>query len=204
MARMSLGARGVRAVALLTAGALAVHELRMAVEGGDAGGAADSAVHRALPLLASVAFVLTALALAQFAVAAVRTHRERSEPAGPASVGRPATVGFAVLSSRIAGLVLAAHLAQQLAEGAAAGRPLAGFGAVGLLVAAAGAAAAGAVIAALLGGADRALVALRGGRDRAARRRRTHAQGARPAGPDLPSSPPLARHLAARAPPFAA
>lgn len=204
MPGMTLRATGLRAAALLTAAALAVHELRMAVLGEDAGGAPGSMVHRWLPLLATLAVVLTALALAQFTAAARRARREAPHRDAPGSDRAPdLRCGLALRSAWMAAVVLAAHVAQQLAEGVAAGQPLGGLGWAGLLVAAAGAAVAGGLVAALLGGADRALTALGERGDCAPPRRPTGARWVRHAFHGRLAAPPLARHLAGRAPPAA-
>lgn len=192
----------MRATALLTVAVLVVHQLRMAVEGGDAGGSAGSVMHDYLPGLAALAAVLAAIALTHF-VAAVTQALTATSGGGVhglrSASSRPR--GFPRRAGSMAATVFAAHLVQQLAEGQAAGHPLTGLATGGLLVAAAGAVLAGAIVAALLGGADRALEILRSCVAPERRRRSPRFHGAPSSFPDLRRSAPLARHLAGRAPP---
>ena len=65
----------LRITALLLVAVYAIHQIRMAVDSGDAGGSAGSSTHRYLPLLAGVAAALGLLAAAQFVLTVRSSHR---------------------------------------------------------------------------------------------------------------------------------
>jgi hypothetical protein len=194
--RMGRRPNRVRISALLLAAVYAIHQVRMAIEGGDAGGVAGSAAHLYLPLLAGSVAALVLLAAGQFALSLGRARRRAPVQAGSrtSSFGRD----WALVSA----LLVAAHVAQQLAEGAAGGH-LEALAGAGLAVAVAAAAVAGALVAALLLGADRALAAI-AGRGSALTRRRPGRGRWRAVDVARTGPAPLACHLACRPPPLAA
>lgn len=186
----------LRITALLLVAVYAIHQIRMAVDSGDAGGSAGSSTHRYLPLLAGVAAALGLLGAAQFVLTVRRARRAGRVEANSHSPS------FLREWALVSALLVAAHVIQQLAEGVAGGHFEALAGA-GLAVAVAAAAVAGALVAALLRGADRVLGAVAGRGKVLAHRRparvRWRAVDVARSGPA-----PLACHLACRPPPLQA
>lgn len=196
---MASRASTLRTAGLLVTGAVAVHELRYLAAGsaGDPG-----AGHGYLPAAGLLSTVLLGLACAQLASIVERARRTGSvgrSPGAPRNAGFLATWLLATLA-----LALIFH-AQELLEGALArGREpgLGGLWVGGGWMALPISAAVGALLALALAGARTALAAVARGARRAAPRRRLPRQ-ARPASVHRPAGPPLARHLAGRAPPCA-
>jgi len=185
---------GLRAVALLFAALLAMHELRYLL----AGRGPEQALtgpHAYLPLAGAAAALLLLGAAAVLARGLVRARRT-----GEAH-GRPAHFVRAWVLAGVA--LLVAHFAQELLESALSGHPQAPFAVVadGGLLAVALAAVLGALVALGLRGAERALVrAAQGARSPAARRRApVLARPRRVSG--RPGAAPLALQAAGRAPP---
>lgn len=196
---MASRASTLRTAGLLVTGAVAVHELRYLA----AGSASDpGAGHGYLPVAGLLSTVLLGLACAQLASVVERARRTGSAVRGP---GAPSNAGF-LATWLLATLVLALIFhAQELLEGALAGGREAGLGGVvagGGWMALPISAAVGALLALALAGARTAVAAAARGARRSAPRRRSLRQ-ARLARGHRPAGPPLARHLAGRAPPCA-
>lgn len=196
---MSRVPRIVRAAALLTCAAVAVHELRFAAGFGDDDAALANDEHAYLGLGLSLVAVLLLIACGLFARSLREARRAGTvEPGSP-----PGFVRTWVTSSAALSLV---YTGQELIEPAfAAGHP---GGLTGVLGHAGWAAflfavALGAVVALLLRGARAAIVQAAAGR-RLDRRTpaSTRAFLARYCEIGWPAAPPLALHLAGRAPPL--
>jgi hypothetical protein len=178
----------LRATALISGAALALHQLRYAF-GYGLGSSEALEGHAYLPLAFTVAIGLLALAGMQFVVLVTRSQR----PA--AGVPR-----FRVVWLVMSGALLAIFVGQELLEGALAG----GHGAVGLLAQGGWSAiplalGLGAVIALALRGADRALRAA--GRSGTPPARAPVALRPRRTRRVTPRASLLSTHLASRAPP---
>ena len=182
-----------RGVALLAAGAYAVHHARVTAVGEDAGGSAASPVHDYVPLLAGTVLVLVLAAAIHFVRALLRA-RAGADAAIPASA--PSLVA---LWRQVWLALVAVHLVQELAEGLSAGGAAGPIGGTGLLVALLVAAAVALAIAWTLHAADRALLVVAGRFRPCSRRRRPPALAPRSATVARPRG--LACHLAGRAPP---
>ena len=180
----------LRAVPLLAAAALVLHELRYAIAPSVH---ADEAGHAYLALTAPVVAALLAGAVAGFAVSLARRDVARADD--------PA--GFTRLWISATAVLAATYAVQEVLEGTlAAGHP-AGIGALvahGGWIGFALAPIVGAIVALLLRGA-RALLVLVSWTQRRPRARPPRAR--RPATGPLPGLDPMARHLAGRGPPLA-
>ena len=192
---MLAGGSRLRALALIGAGAFAVHQLRYLLGYGDR--AADALAEQGHGYLWAAELVLAlalAAALGQLVLALARPRRPLAGDRAPS---------FPVQWLSASGVLALVHVVQESLEGVVfAGHhpPLAGVLGHGGWTALVAAAAVGALVALLLRGAGAAVVR----RARALRlphvRRRAGARP-RPATPDRPGLEPLARHLAGRAPP---
>lgn len=187
----------LRAIALVLAAALALHQLRYLITG-PPDHAAFPSEHGYLPLACAATSLALVAAAVMFARALLRARRTAGAGSAPS--------GFVRVWALATGALLGLHLGQELVESALSGSahgPLALLADGGLLAPAL-AAALGALVALGLGSAERALAqAARAGRHR----RRTGCPASEPLRPAFlarPPAPPLARHLAGRAPPPAA
>jgi hypothetical protein len=197
---MRTGHARLRALALMTAGAIGVHELRYLIGyDGHASAALSSQGHGYLSAVALGAALLMALALAAFAAAFLRARR------GDLGSSPSAARSFLRLWLAAALGLAAIYVAQETLEGLlATGHPAGLEGIVGHGGWTAFALAAGVGLGVALGlhGADTALaLATRGARQAQARRPLRSADGF-PRAPLRPRLTPLATNLAGRAPPL--
>jgi hypothetical protein len=182
----------LRFAALLAVAAFAAHQLRFLLAyGHDAGHVLSEPGHEYLPFAEALVLVVLAVALAQFARAAL--SRRSDVPIAPASFGS--------LWLRSSAAITAIYLTQESIEGAfAPGHPVLAHG--GWLIAPI-AIALGAAVAALMRGADRVLVHL-SRRARPGVRRAAPLVRSRGLSIPRPRLAALACNLAGRAPPVAA
>jgi hypothetical protein len=184
----------LRAIALVLAAALALHELRYLIAGRPTGDGFDAA-HGYLPLVGGAAALLLGVAGAMLLRALAFARRTGDGGQGPVSLRRTWLLAT--------GALLALHFGQELVELTLEGAPLGALAAHGALLVLPLAALAGLFVALGLRGARRALATA------AARGRRCH-RGPAPITPRrfppalCPYGPPLALHLSGRAPPLAA
>lgn len=191
----------LRPIALLSAGALALHELRYrAGYGSEAAGGAAADGHGYLGYAAVVGAVLVAAALFGFGIALLRARRGCG---GPAARVAPLPRMWLAAS----GALLAIHVVQEIAESLVVAGDLADVAALagaGGVVAVVLATALGALVALLLRGADQALtLAARPGRARRGPAPLAVGLPRAAARLDLPRASLLSLNLAGRAPPAA-